>query len=62
MEREKERRNELVEFAINKLCELKFKAEFEDRERGKKRYISKVSAYNDLINLLEQTQWIYTGK
>jgi len=44
----------LVEYAIDKLYELKIKAEIEDRQRGKKRYVSKVSAYKDLINLLEE--------
>ena len=44
---------DLIEFAIDKLQELRIKAEFEDRRRGKKRYVSKVSAYNDLIKLLE---------
>lgn len=45
---------QLVEYAIEKLYELKVKAEFEDRQRGKKRYVSKTSAYQDLINLLEE--------
>lgn len=44
----------LIEYAIDKLYELKIKAEIEDRQRGKKRYVSKVSAYKDLINLLEE--------
>lgn len=44
---------DLIEFAIDKLQELRIKAEFEDRRRGKKRYVSKTSAYNDLIKLLE---------
>lgn len=44
---------ERIEYAIQKLTQLKIKAEFEDRLRGKKRYISKVSAYKDLIKLLE---------
>ena len=43
-----------VEYAIEKLEALKIVAEFEDRQRGKKRYVSKVSAYRDLINLLKQ--------
>ena len=46
--------NDTLEFVINKLIELKIKAEFEDRLRGKKRYVSKASAYNDLIKLLEE--------
>jgi hypothetical protein len=44
----------LIEFAIDKLIQLKIKAEFEDRMRKKKRYVSKTSAYQDLINLLEE--------
>ena len=44
----------LVEFAIDKLYELKIKTEMEDRKRGKKRYVSKASAYNDLAKLLEE--------
>ena len=44
----------IIEYAINKLYELKIKAEIEDRQRKKKRYVSKTSAYNDLIKLLEK--------
>lgn len=44
---------EIIAFILKKLKELKIKAEFEDRQRGKKRYVSKTSAYQDLINLLE---------
>lgn len=44
---------QLIDYAINKLYQLKVQAEFEDRQRGKVRYISKRSAYNDLIKLLE---------
>lgn len=44
----------MIEYAIDKLYELKIKAEIEDRQRGKKRWVSKVSAYNDLIKLLEE--------
>lgn len=44
----------MIDYAIDKLTELKIKAEFEDRKRGKKRYVSKTSAYNDLIKLLEK--------
>lgn len=53
MERETQRWNDVVEYSINKLLELRLQAEWEDRQRGKKRYISKVSAYQDLINLLK---------
>lgn len=44
---------EIIAFTIKKLMELKIRAEFEDRKRGKKRYVSKTSAYKDLIKLLE---------
>ena len=53
MERKEDRRMQLVEYALTKLTELRIRAEFEDRQRGKKRYVSKVSAYKDLIKLLE---------
>lgn len=43
---------ELIDYAIDKLLQLRIQAEFEDKKRGKKRYVSKVSAYNDLIKLL----------
>lgn len=43
---------ELINYAIDKLLQLRIQAEFEDKKRGKKRYVSKVSAYNDLIKLL----------
>lgn len=45
---------QLIQYAIDKLYELKVKAEFEDRMRKKKRYVSKTSAYADLIKLLEE--------
>lgn len=47
-------KDDIIEYAIEKLYELKVKAEFEDRIRKKKRYVSKCSAYQDLINLLEE--------
>ena len=43
-----------IDYIIEKLYQLKLKAEFEDRQRGKKRWVSKRSAYQDLINLLEE--------
>ena len=45
---------EIIDFIKNKLIELKLKTEFEDRTRGKIRYVSKRSAYQDLIKLLEE--------
>lgn len=53
MEKQEKKTMGYLEFAIDKLLQLRIKAEFEDRQRGKKRYVSKVSAYNDLIKLLE---------
>ena len=44
----------LIDEAIYKLTELKIKAEIEDRVRGKVRYVKKVRAYQDLIDLLKQ--------
>ena len=48
----------LINYVIEKLYQLRVQAEFEDRERGKKRWVSKVSAYQDLINLLEEL-WLH---
>lgn len=45
---------ETIAYIIKKLRELKIKAEFQDRLRKKKRYVSKVSAYNDVIKFLEE--------
>ena len=45
---------ELTDFVIYKLTELKIKAELEDRTRGKVRYVKKTQAYQDLIDLLKQ--------
>ncbi len=45
---------QLIDYVINKLYELRIQAEIEDRQRGKVRYVSKRSAYNDLIKLLEE--------
>lgn len=52
--REKE---ELIEFAIVKLTELKIKTDFEDRQRKKIRYVKKTQAYQDLINLLKEMKY-----
>ena len=45
---------ELIEYAIDKLTQLKIQAEFEDRQRGKKRYVSKTSAFRDVIKILKE--------
>lgn len=46
-------REEIIDFVIGKLAELKIKADFEDRDRKKIRYVKKSQAYQDLINLLK---------
>ena len=43
----------LIEYAIEKLTELLIKADMEDKARGKRRYVSKVSAFRDIIKLLK---------
>jgi hypothetical protein len=45
---------ELIDEAIYVLTKLKIKSEIEDRARGKARYVKKVQAYQDLINLLKE--------
>ena len=42
-----------ISYIIDKLYKLKVKTEFEDRIRGKIRWITKRSAYNDLIKFME---------
>lgn len=51
-------REELIDYAIGKLTELKIKAEIEDRQRKKVRYVKKTQAYQDLINLLKEIERI----
>lgn len=50
-------REEIIDFAIEKLTELKIKCEFEDRARKKVRYVKKTQAYQDLINLLKEMKY-----
>ena len=45
---------DIIDYIIEKLYELKVKAEWEDRQRKKKRWVSKVSAYQDLIKFMEE--------
>jgi len=45
---------ELIEYSIEKLTELLIKADLEDKARGKKRYVSKVSAFRDVIKILKE--------
>lgn len=49
-------REELIDFVIVKLTELKIKNDFEDRARKKIRYVKKSQAYQDLINLLKEVE------
>lgn len=44
----------LIDFTIGKLVELKIKSHCEDRTRGKIRYVKKTQAYQDLIDLLKE--------
>lgn len=46
----------LTDFIIYKLTELKIKAHHEDLKRGKVRYVKKVQAYQDLIDLLKEIE------
>lgn len=47
---------DLIEYAIYKLTQLQIKTDFEDKERGKTRYIKKTQAYKDLIKLLKEVK------
>lgn len=49
-------REELIDFTLGKLTELKIKAHLEDRKRGKVRYVKKTQAYQDLIDLLKAVE------
>lgn len=49
-------REELIDYAIDKLTELQTKAHCEDRQRGKARYVKKTQAYQDLIDLLKEME------
>lgn len=49
----------VLEEVIDKLRELELKTEIENRKNGKIRYVSKVSAYKDLIRLLEDVKEIF---
>ena len=48
---------ERIEYSIGKLTELLINADMEDKKRGKKRYVSKVSAYKDIIKLLKEVRY-----
>lgn len=47
-------REELIEYAIEKLTKLQIKTDFEDKARGKLRYVKKSQVYKDLIRLLKE--------
>lgn len=53
--------NDLIEFAIEKLTYLLIEADFEDKRRGKTRYIKKTQAYKDLIKLLKELEGLDAG-
>ena len=53
------KQEELIDFAIYKLTELQIKTEFEDKTRGKVRYVKKTQAYKDLIKLLKEVKYDY---
>ena len=50
-------REEIIDFAMGKLTELKIKTDFEDKARKKVRYVKKSQAYQDLINLLKEMKY-----
>ena len=45
---------ELIDYAITKLTELQIRTHEEDRQRGKKRYVSKESAFRDVIRIIKE--------
>lgn len=45
---------ELIDYAIEKLTQLLIKADFDDKARGKVRYVKLTQAYKDLIKLLKE--------
>lgn len=49
-------REELIEYAIEKLTKLQIKTDFEDKERRKTRYVKKSQVYKDLIRLLKEVR------
>lgn len=49
-------KEDLKKYLIEKLTQLKIQAVFEDKARGKTRYVSKRSAYQDLINLIKEVE------
>ena len=44
------------DFIIDKLTELLIQADFEDKDRGKIRYVKKTRAYKDLIKLCKDME------
>lgn len=53
---------QLIDYVINKLYELRIQTEIEDRQRGKVRYVSKRSAYTDLVKLLENMKEVFENE
>ena len=46
-----------IDFIIGKLTELLIETDFEDKERGKIRYIKKTRVYKDLIKLFKDLKY-----
>lgn len=49
-------KDELIDFTIEKLTKLLIRADFNDKTRGKTRYVKLTRAYSDLIKLLKDIQ------
>ena len=47
-------REEIIDYAIEKVTRLLIEADFEDKTRGKARYVKKVQAYKDIVKLLKE--------
>lgn len=47
-------KEELIDFAIDKLETLLIEQEFKDRKKGKTTYVKKTRAYKDLIKLIKE--------
>lgn len=47
-------KNDLIEYAIEKLTELLIQQDFKDKKKGKETYVKKTQAYKDLIKLLKK--------
>ena len=52
-------KTELIDYAIEKTTKLLIEADFEDKTRGKTRYVKKVQAYKDIVKLLKDIRRWY---